>query len=245
MTTCFLVSNNSTIKQCHVPTLSPASLVVDASLQVRATLVRGALFLRGRQQATLRHWLGVPLFYILRQCGNLGLFEITHYGKMFKRSLIYGVPSKITDNYSSPNLSKAFDTIDHSTLLVKLEGCGVRGVANNLIKSYLTNRKQYTEVVGEKSDTLSIQFGVPQGSILGPLLFLLYMNDITNSSKLGSFVTFADDTNIFVVGKTKLEAYERGNKLLSPLQSYMRANKLHNKHVQVLLHTLQAHHGRF
>ena len=125
------------------------------------------------------------------------------------------------------DLSKAFDTIDHSTLLVKLEGCGVRGVANNLIKSYLTNRKQYTEVVGEKSDTLSIQFGVPQGSILGPLLFLLYMNDITNSSKLGSFVTFADDTNIFVVGKTKREAYERGNKLLSSLQSYMRANKLH------------------
>ena len=86
-------------------------------------------------------------------------------------------------------------------------------MANNLIKSYLTNRKQYTEVVGEKSDTLSIQFGVPQGSILGPLLFLLYMNDITNSSKLGSFVTFADNTNIFVVGKTKREAYERGNKL--------------------------------
>ena len=53
------------------------------------------------------------------------------------------------------------------------------------------------------------------------------MNDITNSSKLGSFVTFADDTNIFVVGKTKREAYERGNKLLSSLQSYMRANKLH------------------
>ena len=81
--------------------------------------------------------------------------------------------------------------------------------------------------MGEKSDTLSIQFGVPQGSILGPLLFLLYMNDITNSSKLGSFVTFADDTNIFVVGKTKREAYERGNRLLSSLQSYMRANKLH------------------
>lgn len=125
------------------------------------------------------------------------------------------------------DLSKAFDTIDHSTLLIKLEGYGIRGMANDLIKSYLTNRLQYTEVLGEKSDTLSIQFGVPQGSILGPLLFLLYMNDISNSSKLGSFVTFADDTNIFVVGRTKNEAYKNGNRLLNELQSYMRANKLH------------------
>lgn len=125
------------------------------------------------------------------------------------------------------DLSKAFDTIDHSTLLIKLEGYGIRGVANDLIKSYLTNRLQYTEVVGERSDTLKVQFGVPQGSILGPLLFLLYMNDISNSSNLGSFVTFADDTNIFVVGKTKHETYQRGNALLSSLQSYMRANKLH------------------
>ena len=125
------------------------------------------------------------------------------------------------------DLSKAFDTIDHSTLLVKLERYGIRGVANDLIKSYLTNRFQYTDVVGEKSDLLPIKFGVPQGSILGPLLFLLYINDISNSSSLGSFVTFADDTNIFVVGKTAQEAYERSNTLLSNLQTYMRANKLH------------------
>ena len=125
------------------------------------------------------------------------------------------------------DLSKAFDTIDHATLLIKLEGYGIRGIVNDLIKSYLTNRLQYTEMLGEKSDTLRIQFGVPQGSILGPLLFLLYMNDISNSSHLGSFVTFADDTNIFVIGRTKQDAYKRGNALLSSLQSYMRANKLH------------------
>ena len=125
------------------------------------------------------------------------------------------------------DLSKAFDTIDHSILLAKLERYGIRGVANDLIKSYLTNRFQYTDVVGEKSDLLPIKYGVPQGSILGPLLFLLYINDISNSSNLGSFVTFADDTNIFVVGKTASEAYERSNSLLKNLQIYMRANKFH------------------
>ncbi len=125
------------------------------------------------------------------------------------------------------DLSKAFDTIDHRTLLIKLERSGVRGIANDLIRSYLGNRQQYTEVLGEKSNTLTIEYGVPQGSVLGPLLFLLYMNDISNSSSLGAFVNFADDTNIFVTGKTKEEAYERGNRLLLSLTAYMRANKLH------------------
>ena len=100
------------------------------------------------------------------------------------------------------DLSKAFDTIDHSTLLTKLERYGIRGNANSLIKSYLSNRTQHIEVLGEKSDPLMIKYGVPQGSVLGPLLFLLYINDISNCSNLGIFVLFADDTNIFVEGKT-------------------------------------------
>ena len=100
------------------------------------------------------------------------------------------------------DLSKAFDTIDHSTLLTKLERYGIRGNANSLIKSYLSNGTQHIEVLGEKSDPLMIKYGVPQGSVLGPLLFLLYINDISNCSNLGIFVLFADDTNIFVEGKT-------------------------------------------
>ena len=105
-----------------------------------------------------------------------GVLSKTHFGFRKSHSTSHAVNYSvdlITKSLKLKNhvlgifidLSKAFDTIDHSTLLVKLEGCGVRGVANNLIKSYLTNRKQCTEVVGEKSDTLSIQFGVPQARV--------------------------------------------------------------------------------
>ena len=125
------------------------------------------------------------------------------------------------------DLSKAFDTIDHGTLLIKLDRYGIRGNANNLIRSYLSNRTQCTEVLGEKSESLIVKYGVPQGSVLGPLLFLLYINDIANSSNLGTFVLFADDTNIFVEGESVEEAYEKGNILLHSIKKYMTLNKLH------------------
>ena len=125
------------------------------------------------------------------------------------------------------DLSKAFDTIDHDTLLVKLNRYGIRGQAQNLIKSYLSRRTQYTEVLDEKSDSLTIKYGVPQGSVLGPLLFLLYINDISRASTMGTFIMFADDTNIFVEGKTEDEAYAKGNELLKSVQKYMFLNKLH------------------
>ncbi|CAL4079903.1 unnamed protein product, partial [Meganyctiphanes norvegica] len=72
------------------------------------------------------------------------------------------------------DLSKAFDTVDHQILIGKLEHYGIRGTALELFKSYLSNRKQYVHIDNCKSKTRSISCGVPQGSVLGPLLFLIF-----------------------------------------------------------------------
>ena len=95
-------------------------------------------------------------------------------------------------------LSKALDTIDHSILLRKLELYGITGRNHAWIKSYLSNRLQYIEVDENCiTEYCVVKCGVPQGSILGPLLFLLYVNDLKNTSSVLDPIMFADDTNLF------------------------------------------------
>ena len=126
-------------------------------------------------------------------------------------------------------LSKAFDTLDHKLLLRKLENCAIRGIANDLLTSYLSNRKHITYILGEKSAIEPVLFGVPQGSVLEPLLFLLYINDRINcfTDNDINLVLYADNTNIFITGDSRQNLIEKANNVPIKVNKFMKSNLLY------------------
>ena len=102
------------------------------------------------------------------------------------------------------DLSKVFDSVDHKILLKKLENYGLRGYVLKWFTSYMENRPQFVYLNNSCSRNLKVTCGVPQGYILGPLVFILYINDMVNCSKLLKFILFADDTNFFFRQKSQI-----------------------------------------
>ena len=116
--------------------------------------------------------------------------------------------------------------INHDILLTKLEHYGIRGISLAWFKSYLSERKQYVPVYGSNSSHLEVTCGVPQGSVLGPLLFLIYINDIPLSSSKLSFYVFADDTNIYYEAENLYQLQRTINNELKKVKVWFDVNKL-------------------
>ena len=136
------------------------------------------------------------------------------------------------------DFSKAFDTVNHTILLQKLHKYGICGVELLWFEDYLSNRMQYVTYNNHKSSREKNNCGVPQGSILGPILFLLYINDLASVSEFCFSVLFADDTNMFITGKDMNALCRQLSGDLRNIQEWLQCNKLS-------LNVLKTHHMVF
>ena len=161
-------------------------------------------------------------------------FRQGHSTEYAALELVHKITQHLDKNKTPINfnldLSKAFDTLDHSILIHKLKFYGIKGTALQLFQSYLSNRLQFVEYDDTMSDTLEISTGVPQGSVLGPLLFLIYINDIAKSSDSFDFICYADDTTLSSImndfNSTDNSIENNINNELAKVNDWLKINKL-------------------
>ena len=144
----------------------------------------------------------------------------------FMQNTIHAYDSKSTTISVLLDLSKAFDTIHHEIIIHKLQYYGVRCVALCWFRRYLTDRSQYVSLNGYESDTKMITCGVPQGSVLGPVLFLICMNDLPSCITHAKVILFADDTTLYTSSENINTLYHNINIDLLNLVEWFRSNKL-------------------
>ena len=140
---------------------------------------------------------------------------------------------------------KAFDTINHKVLLRKLHATGISGSVYELIESYLKDRRQYVEINGSKSKLKIVEVGVPQGSLLGPRLFAIYVNDLLAAAKIGDIHMYADDTTVFVIKDTVDEAVIALHLITDDLNNWCYHNKLtiHHDKTEAMIITTSKFNG--
>ncbi len=124
------------------------------------------------------------------------------------------------------DLKKAFDSVDHKILLTKLKYSGLTEATISWFRSYLSGRTQLTKVNGIKLDTMRVEYGVPQGSILGPLLFVMFINDLPSQVSASRIHLYADDTAITVSASNSSDLENRLNLSLREAGNWMKMNKL-------------------
>lgn len=176
-------------------------------------------------------------FRLLEHINKYNLISPFQFGFKEKMSTVDATYALTHEIYHSLNtdqkplaifldLAKAFDTVSHNKLLDKLNNYGIRGICNDLIRDYLTNRKQVVSIDSVYSEERQIEYGVPQGTVLGPILFQLYINDMLNLEISGEIISYADDTVLIFSGSTWQNVKIKAERGLFKIKQWLNNNLL-------------------